>query len=200
MTKRVVRIRRRCYLPCCRRFVNSRSYLCYRVFFYVFVELFFFAEKTKKQKLNEERLCCCVNRFSQIRLTLAKKDFVRALIQSRKINRKVLLDEDMQDIKVGVFVRGGGPGTGCLDGEEGGVSVTGSCLQHAVQTLKSSEMGTDSPNTTHSWVYDMGYCIIYLEVRIEYSYGVYRKVDGRLVWCVCVCVLCLCVCCSIVLV
>lgn len=36
----------------------------------------------------------------QIRLTLAKKDFVRALIQSRKINRKVLLDEDMEDIKV----------------------------------------------------------------------------------------------------
>lgn len=36
----------------------------------------------------------------QIRLTLAKKDYVRALIQSRKINRKVLLDEDMQDIKV----------------------------------------------------------------------------------------------------
>ncbi|CAM9991246.1 unnamed protein product [Ectocarpus sp. 12 AP-2014] len=38
--------------------------------------------------------------LEQIRLTLAKKDFVRALIQSRKINRKVLLDEDMQDIKV----------------------------------------------------------------------------------------------------
>lgn len=42
---------------------------------------------------------CCT--LPQIRLTLAKKDFVRALIQSRKINRKVLLDEDMQDIKVG---------------------------------------------------------------------------------------------------
>ncbi|CAN0314669.1 unnamed protein product, partial [Laminaria digitata] len=38
--------------------------------------------------------------LEQIRLTLAKKDYVRALIQSRKINRKVLLDEDMQDIKV----------------------------------------------------------------------------------------------------
>ncbi|CAM9289227.1 unnamed protein product [Scytosiphon promiscuus] len=38
--------------------------------------------------------------LEQIRLTLAKKDFVRALIQSRKINRKVLLDDDMQDIKV----------------------------------------------------------------------------------------------------
>lgn len=38
--------------------------------------------------------------LEQIRLTLAKKDFVRALIQSRKINRKVLLDEDMEDIKV----------------------------------------------------------------------------------------------------
>lgn len=38
--------------------------------------------------------------LEQIRLTLAKKDYVRALIQSRKINRKVLLDDDMQDIKV----------------------------------------------------------------------------------------------------
>ncbi|CAN0330816.1 unnamed protein product [Ascophyllum nodosum] len=38
--------------------------------------------------------------LEQIRLTLAKKDYVRALIQSRKINRKVLLDDDMQDIKI----------------------------------------------------------------------------------------------------
>ncbi|CAM9128460.1 unnamed protein product [Choristocarpus tenellus] len=38
--------------------------------------------------------------LEQIRLTLGKKDYIRALIQSRKINRKVLLDEDMQDIKV----------------------------------------------------------------------------------------------------
>ena len=44
----------------------------------------------------------------QIRLTLAKKDYVRALIQSRKINRKVLLDDDMQDIKVRAFLRVGG--------------------------------------------------------------------------------------------
>lgn len=44
--------------------------------------------------------------LAQIRLTLAKKDFVRALIQSRKINRKVLLDEDMQDIKVGASETG----------------------------------------------------------------------------------------------
>lgn len=41
----------------------------------------------------------------QIRLTLAKKDFVRVLIQSRKINRKVLLDPDMQEIKVFIFLR-----------------------------------------------------------------------------------------------
>lgn len=38
--------------------------------------------------------------LEQIRLTLAKKDYVRALIQSRKISRKVLLGEDMQEIKV----------------------------------------------------------------------------------------------------
>ncbi|CAM9406946.1 unnamed protein product [Discosporangium mesarthrocarpum] len=38
--------------------------------------------------------------LEQIRLTLAKKDYVRALIQSRKINRKLLLDGDMQEIKI----------------------------------------------------------------------------------------------------
>ncbi|CAM9284286.1 unnamed protein product [Chrysoparadoxa australica] len=38
--------------------------------------------------------------LEQVRLTLAKKDYVRALIQSRKINRKVMLHEDMQELKV----------------------------------------------------------------------------------------------------
>lgn len=38
--------------------------------------------------------------LEQIRLTLLKKDFVRALIQSRKISRKVMEGEDMQALKV----------------------------------------------------------------------------------------------------
>ncbi|CAM9673880.1 unnamed protein product [Phaeothamnion confervicola] len=38
--------------------------------------------------------------LEQIRLTLARKDYVRALIQSRKINRKVIIEDDLQDIKV----------------------------------------------------------------------------------------------------
>mmetsp|Transcript_20848 Transcript_20848/g.30908 ORF Transcript_20848/g.30908 Transcript_20848/m.30908 type:complete len:458 (+) Transcript_20848:15-1388(+) len=38
--------------------------------------------------------------LEQVRLTLLKKDFVRALIQSRKINRKVLQESDMQGLKV----------------------------------------------------------------------------------------------------
>eukprot|EP00640_Fibrocapsa_japonica_P001353 CAMPEP_0113942926 /NCGR_PEP_ID=MMETSP1339-20121228/14958_1 /TAXON_ID=94617 /ORGANISM="Fibrocapsa japonica" /LENGTH=404 /DNA_ID=CAMNT_0000947617 /DNA_START=237 /DNA_END=1451 /DNA_ORIENTATION=+ /assembly_acc=CAM_ASM_000762 len=41
--------------------------------------------------------------LEQIRLTLAKKDYVRALIQSRKISRKVLEEEDMQDIKINFY-------------------------------------------------------------------------------------------------
>lgn len=50
-------------------------------------------------------LVVAFRRTRQIRLTLAKKDYVRALIQSRKINRKVLLDEDMQDIKARTVIR-----------------------------------------------------------------------------------------------
>eukprot|EP01084_Bolivina_argentea_P283999 486565_1 len=38
--------------------------------------------------------------LEQIRLTLAKKDFVRASITSRKLSRKALEAEDMQDMKV----------------------------------------------------------------------------------------------------
>mmetsp|Transcript_995 Transcript_995/g.1258 ORF Transcript_995/g.1258 Transcript_995/m.1258 type:complete len:438 (-) Transcript_995:270-1583(-) len=38
--------------------------------------------------------------LEQLRLTLAKEDYVRAVINSRKINRKILLEDDMQEIKV----------------------------------------------------------------------------------------------------
>jgi 26S proteasome regulatory subunit N5 len=39
----------------------------------------------------------------QIRLNLLRKDFVRALIQSRKMNRKVLEEADMDSIKVSFY-------------------------------------------------------------------------------------------------
>jgi 26S proteasome regulatory subunit N5 len=38
--------------------------------------------------------------LQQIRLNLLKKDYVRALIQSRKMNRKVLDEEDFNEVKV----------------------------------------------------------------------------------------------------
>merc|ERR1711871_410932 len=41
--------------------------------------------------------------LEQIRLTLAKKDWVRAYITAKKVNRKHLAEDDMQDLKLRFF-------------------------------------------------------------------------------------------------
>lgn len=41
--------------------------------------------------------------LEQIRLNLLRKDFIRALIQSRKMNRKVIEDEEFEEVKVAFY-------------------------------------------------------------------------------------------------
>lgn len=86
---------------------------------------------------------------SQICLALAKKDFAMALVQSRKINRKALLDRDMQEIKVSarVCVLGAGGRGAWMERNKGGVCV----MIHASGTtnprIPAKRCGIDSPST-----------------------------------------------------